>query len=720
MPPLYFTELQTMGTENEWIELTNTVDHPIDLREYSITTYGGSGTPSSFFGGYENLSAFGTPAIMENQTYFLNAEDLYIDDHFAQGTGINDNFYLYKVANNGNNFGKYYYIGFHYTNWWDSNAEVFLNESQKYQKEQSYLEAYVYQITLPHEWYFGYQYVRLETSNDHKYEQNMPIGESPSGWADYLDLDWESLVDGHVTTPNTETQALADYWLAEYGITMKSSTLRSIYVKSDLHYGWRLDFVDDNDGTTYANTNVRTNSNFWKISSLPYEGKIFVNDNHPDTTLYYSHYTGGMVSGPGTNIEEIDLTNETHFKHYTNEAFFQNTSRTYGSTTIDFTSTHVRSQITTVTLQAPILADTIYVNKNNGWTVSGPGEDIVEIDLDLHNENNGSWLFPIGATYRDHSTSGSPLFPLPHLIVVTDQLSDPDGNKNELYYNGIVYIWNWNSSIRVKPGLGWGTNGPAPEPAGGWSIQAYFDGDRYYWGNHYTLGTESKGTDNSVVHPAYGSVNVVINEINGAFIELYNRGNTAVTLNGWKITGMGAYAVLSGIIQPGGFQLITEPFIFPPFHPGTGGRFSLFDDLGVLTSSIGYQTDVSGNQYSFTQRHIDGVGPDFAYNDSMATPWAMGVEGAQKNADWDIAQPRSTGSENYDGITFLQIGKMDGQPWGLIEDLSDYNPEWTDGILGAERIEDMYSNNWDIVFCLSGVSSENQWVLNEYIPSVFG
>ncbi|MBC8872166.1 MAG: lamin tail domain-containing protein, partial [Planctomycetes bacterium] len=645
------------------------------------------------------------------QTYYLNAEDLYVDNYWADGSGTYNNMYLYKVSN-GNDYGKYYHIGSSWTAWWDSNDEVFLNEDDKDSKSLGYLEDYVYQVNLPSNWWMRHQYVRLNSADQHKYENNQQLSSTNPGGS-YLDLDFEAMVDGAIT-PNTETQALMDYWSAEYGRTIQSATLDDYYVYDTLTFGYRLYLYDDNDASYITNVYMPSSSNFWKITSMPYQGTIFVNDNHPNTMFYYSHYTGAQVGGPGANIQDIDLTDGTYFDHHTNEAYFQDESRTYGSTTIDFTSSNVQNQITAVDLAAPILTDTVHINKNTGAIRAASGANTVEITIDLMVDDQ-TFLFPMGATYRDYTANGGPTRNLGHLIVVDDSVSDPDQNKNELVANGRVYMYNHVSRDYEGDPVGWGTNGPAPEPADGMSIQAYFDGSRYRWGDQMTIGTESPGVDNSVAAPAYGSVDVVLNEINPAFIELYNRGGTAVSMSGWKVTGEGDHFTMSGSIGPGGYKLVTEAEMYIPFTPGTGGRVSLFDDLGVLVSSIGYQTDVAGNQQSYTARHLDGMGPDYGYNESMTTPWAQGVAGAQKNGDWEINIDRTTDSENYKGLTFLQIGTIKDSDWSLVENLSNYNADWTDGSFGVKKIDQIYINNFDVVFCLSGLSGNSQWILDDYV-----
>jgi hypothetical protein len=706
-------EVQSSGSDDEWVELANTIADPVNLKNYSIGIGGGSRAPSSTFGDYDDLGEFGVAADLMDHTYYLNAEDLYIDTYWADGTGTYNNFYLYKVSN-GNDYGKYYSIGSSYTNWWDSNDQTFLTEDEKDGKSLGYLEDYVYQVRMPADSWARHVYIRLNTGDAHKYENNQIISTTNPGGS-YLDIDLEAMVDGNVTTPNTKTQALMDYWMNEYTKTLKSATLEDYYVYDTLTFGYRLYLYDDIDGTMIGNIYMPSSSYFWKITSLPYGGTIFVNDNHPNTMFYYSHYNGAQVGGPGMNIQEIDITDDTYFEHYTNELYFEDDSRTYGSTTIDFTSANIRNQISAVTVTAPILTDTIFVNKNTRAFTSGPaGGDIVEIMVELM-EDDFSYLFPRGATYRDYTTAGAPSRGLNHVIVVDDSKSDVDGNKNELVANGQIRMWNHGLNDYEGAAVGWGTSGPAPEPAGGMSAQAYFDGSKYKFGNFWTLGAESKGVDNSVAAPAYGSVDVVINEVNPTFVEMYNRGGSSVNLNGWKLTGEGNTFTMSGSIGPGGFHVVSESDFYIPFTPVTGGRISLFDDLGVLVSSIGYQTEVPGSGYSYTQRHIDGVGNDYGYNDSQLTPYAMGDMSAQKNEDWVMGEARSTGAENYDGLSILQIGTIKDSPWSLIENLSMYNPDWADGSLGAKKIDQYYLNNFDVIFCVGGMNAASSPLLNDYL-----
>ena len=706
------TEIDSTGSDGEQIELNNVVSNAVNLYNWSITTESGSRKPSSYFGDYEDLSSFGVPGVLDDQTYFLNADDLYIDNYYAFGT---DNFYLYKVRA-GNDYGKYYVIYETTLIWWDDNDKVFLNETEKDMKSLGYNKEYVYQVELPVDWFFRHQYVALDQGDDHKHENSQDLSSvMPTG--NYLDFDWESLVDGNVTTPNDETQQLSDYWNESADHTrLRYATLEDLYVTSDLDITETyLALYDDRSGIQIRSINMPTSPWFWKISTLPYEGIMFVNDNHPDTMFYYSHYTGGQAGGSGAYIEEIDITNDTYFTHYANEPYFQDTERTYGSTNVNFTLANAKSQITTVTLTAPILTDSINVNKNTGAIRTNPGANTIEISLDLM-EDDYSWLFPRGQTYRDYTRNNAPTMGTSPLIVVTDEFSDIDQNKNELVANGQLSVWSHQHKKYIGAPIGWGTNGAAPEPAADMTAQAYFDGSRYKFGSYWTLGKESIGSDNNVPATAYGSVDVVINEVNPAYVELYNRGGSTVSMSGWTITGEGDYYDMSGSIAPGGFMSITESVFYIPHTPITGGRVSLFDDLGVLVSSIGYQTDVDGNQQSYCARHLDGIGEDYRYNDTMGQPWANGDPEAQENADWDHNVDRTPNSENYKDLTFLQIGTVVKEsPWSLAENLSNYNADWSEGTLGVKKMDSIYINNFDVVFSLASPSTSNQWILDNYV-----
>ena len=707
-------EVQSTGNLDEWVEMVNIMNYPVNLYDYALSSEGEAGRrPSSYYGGYSDLGQFGVAADLTDHTYYMNAENLYVDTYYAAGTGTYDNFYLYKVSS-GNDYGTYYRIGSSYTVWWDSNDEVFLNDEDKDEKSLGYLEDYVYQISLPADWWMGHQYVRL-VDNDNKYDTNQALYTTNPG-GNYLDLNWMTLVDD-AQANNTETQALGDYWMAEYGRTLMSASLEDMYVKDDLTFGYYLYLYDDITGDYMTSIYMPSNSNFWKITSLPYGGTIFVNDNHPDTMFYYSHLNGARVGGPGANIVDIDLTDATYFDHYTNEAFFEDSSRTYGSTTIDFTGSNARNQITTRTITAPILTDTIYVDKNSGAIRNDDsGANTLTINIDLEGDDY-SWIFQRGATYTDWTLSYTPTRSLSSIIVVTDDDIDPDGNKNDLPANGILYTWNVTSNKVPGAPTGWGTSGPAPEPAGSMTAQAYFDGSKYKFGEHWTLGAASKGIDNSVPDTAYGDTTITINEVNPTFVELYNRGSTAVSLSGWRITGEGNSAGLSGTIQPGEFKVIPESTFQVPFTPGSGGRVSIFDDLGVLVSSIGYETEVT-NTYSYVARHLDGVGVDYGYNDSMLQPYAKSLDSEtdQPNADWNIGPARSTGVRNYAGTTILQVGTVrKDSPWSLAENLSAYDSSWGPGALGTKSIGDYYLGNWDVVFALGGLSTQSQAVFNNYV-----
>ena len=713
VPDLYFTEIQSTGTREEWVELANTGDHPVNLHEYAITTEGGWRGPGSFFGDYGDLSEFGVSALIDNQTYYLNAEDLYVDTHYSAGDDSLDCFYLIKVKES-NEYDTYYHVGGEFRVWWDNESKDFLTGDEKDSFDQAYQESNVYQILVPGGWFHRLVFIQLDPDNDLKYETDQDIFEYDPG---PLNGTFPLQLDMHSPGATNESLAFHEYIEDEYNLTVQASTLQEIYVRSDLDQGTFLDLTADDDGTFLTRVNLTDSPHFWRIDSLPHDGIIFVNDNQPETMYYYNRLSGERVDAPGVNIVEIDLTNDEHFDHHVGEPYFSTSFVQFGDDDlwIDFTDPNIAPQITTVTLTAPILTDTVFVNKNTGAFSNGPaGGNIVEINLDIMADDY-SWLFPRGATYIDYTLSSTPIRSLDHLIVVDDRECDHEGNKNELLANGRLYIWNNKEESYEGPRMGWGTGGPAPEPTGLWSTQAYFNGNHYHWGSMWTLGTESRGEDNSVPAPAYGSADVVINEINPAFVELYNRGGSSVRVTGWKLTGEGNTYTLSGTLYPGGFKIITESHFYIPFTPSTGGRLSLFDDLGVLTSSVGFQTDVSGDQYSWCARHIDGVGVDYRFNDTMGQPWANGVVGAQKNADWDHAVPRSTASENYDGLTFLQIGSDSEGNYNILDEITEYNPDWKDGCYGTEGVGDLYLGNWDVVVVVDGLDETNAGLLNEYL-----
>ena len=716
-------EIQSSGTANEWVELTNTQRDPVNLYDFAVTTEDSTERPSSFFGDHKDLSAFGTDALLDDQTYYLNAEDLYIDTYWARGSW-DSNLYLTKVKE-GNEYGTYYHYGASTTTWWDANEQEFLSEDEKDAMPLGYLEEHVFQLTLPSDWWIRHQYVILDPGDDHKYETDQELADTYPSSEHFLDLDLRSIVDPD-TPGNNESRALGVHWSGDSTRSLRSASLDSYYVRNTLTYGYLLSLYDDHDGSYITRIHMPNSPDFWKIPSLPYQGTIFVNDNHPETSLSYSRITGARVYGPGEHIIEIDLTDSTRFKHYTNEEYFRDSTRRYGGTTIDFRDGHIRNQITTVKLKAPILTDTVFVDKNSGNFSAGPGgERIIEIPIDLNGDEE-TWLFPVGATYIDYTDPATPRKNLSHLVVVTDELSDPDGSKNEFVTNGMVRMFNTEHRAYVGEPVRWGTSGAAPEPIPGMSAQAFFDGDRYQWYDHMTLGPESPGMPNCAPAPAYGRSDVVINEINPTFVELYNRGRATVSLEGWFLTGDSDREVLDGTISAGGFRIISEIDFPVPFTPVTGGRVSLFDDLGVLVCSIGYQTDVPGNQYSYVARHIDGIGTDYGYNDTRTRPWLhrdefygfydqFDTEDAQKNADWDHGPRRTLGAENYGGVTVLQIGRTTGDPWSLLDHISEENPELANGTFGVRRLDDITLMDWDVVFCVRDLSYFNQWILNNYV-----
>ncbi|MCK4613476.1 MAG: hypothetical protein KAU14_01635 [Thermoplasmata archaeon] len=207
---IYPTEIQDTGNSNEWVEMVNTIDKPVNLYELYLSPESGTTrAPSTYFpDGVSDLSAYGVPADLNDHTFYLNAESLYIDRYYTD-------FYLYKVKT-GNGYGKAYYKGGgSWMVWYNDSGGEFINETERNNTPPNYLDN-IYQIDLPDIWFFRHQYVLLNGDN----ETGCSLYDHDPG-GNVLDID----------LGNTSS-VFADYLVAEEGGLLNISTLEGIYIDS--------------------------------------------------------------------------------------------------------------------------------------------------------------------------------------------------------------------------------------------------------------------------------------------------------------------------------------------------------------------------------------------------------------------------------------------------------------------------------------------------------
>ncbi len=244
-------------------------------------------------------------------------------------------------------------------------------------------------------------------------------------------------------------------------------------------------------------------------------------------------------------------------------------------------------------------------------------------------------------------------------FTIDDKAVDSVGDQDNIPGNSMVGFFKVGTSSMAADAEGWGACGPGLNPirVGGtsWSTQLYYDSGKYSTKGEWTIGPATKNALNTgLSKPSLGSSNVVINEImpgSGGYIELYNSGNTPVTVGGtnpWWITAGDDQVKLSGSIAPGGFL----PIYRGDRVSATRDNVALFNDLGTLVSQIGWNITPIADGKSIGQ-HLDGMATSVAYNDTTATigdKWAKPVEA---NLRWDLNADPTEGVSNYDGIKTL-------------------------------------------------------------------
>lgn len=182
--------------------------------------------------------------------------------------------------------------------------------------------------------------------------------------------------------------------------------------------------------------------------------------------------------------------------------------------------------------------------------------------------------------------------------------------------------------------------------------------------------TPTFGSANDAPAPNLGGVDVVINEVlpNNAsgeeeFVELYNKGASAVDIGGWFITdGDDGYTVPSGTTIPaGGFWVlrgstwVAQAIFFDDLY-NSGDNVYLFTDDWVKVDQIGWSTNHGVGRS--LGRIYDGKGWFYAYDDPtlLESGWNEGKY-------TDNGTPGTTNEGNISPDDILpSIGKPSQEP----------------------------------------------------------
>ncbi len=329
----------------------------------------------------------------------------------------------------------------------------------------------------------------------------------------------------------------------------------------------------------------------------------------------------------------------------------------------------------------------------------GGAEDLSQYYLSL--EENPSGVGDEFGLYDLTSYDDDGLLEDDEFLVVTSDQHDLGE------YKGMGIYWKSNNSLVSE--VRWSYNGLAPDPVSGLSAQLPWDSEKkeYLFGS-WTLGPATKENRFAGPVPDFGKGDVVINEVNEGFVELFNRGSGSADLGGYQLCGVRKAHTIPGgtVLEPRDFLEIDGSEL----DIGTqeeGGDVKLLDDQGVLVDLISYDPNGPGEAgHSIVSRHFDGIGPRGVYQQDEAWGWDVAD---QENEWWEFEAPESEGSSNYLGTSILidEVGVFDYLNASL-------NP-YKDGILKADVANTNYLEEWDIVMYQGALNSAVVPRLTDYL-----
>jgi hypothetical protein len=146
--------------------------------------------------------------------------------------------------------------------------------------------------------------------------------------------------------------------------------------------------------------------------------------------------------------------------------------------------------------------------------------------------------------------------------------------------------------------LRYGLWGPVPAPLHGESTANAFPAESNFNPKNFGLATNpTPGYSNNILPPAYGTSNICINEvysdgqdIDNSFIELFNKGETPISIGGWNVISRARYTVPGNtVLAPGAFWVLTESAYPEGFQvPLSGGSICLETNNHVIVERIGW------------------------------------------------------------------------------------------------------------------------------------
>jgi len=282
-------------------------------------------------------------------------------------------------------------------------------------------------------------------------------------------------------------------------------------------------------------------------------------------------------------------------------------------------------------------------------------------------------------------------------IVVTDEEIDLAAYKRVG-----IYLKSDNSLVSDTA---WSFAGMTLDPVTSWSAQLPYDNDnKEYVFDKWTLARPTRGARNIVPVPNFESYDMVINEVNADYVELYNTGVSTVTLDGYKVAGYrNAYTIPADTeLEAGGYYIIPKTSLF---IGDNGGDIKLLTELGVLCDVItwGPQGRVAD---SYVARHIDGLGARGVYQEEDANEGYPDLP----NLWWEFEVDDTKKERNYPGTTVFvhNIAEAFGY-------LNDSGSQYRGGIHQG-MVEDIASlPSWDAILYNGTVESDQAEVLTDYL-----
>ncbi|MEE9552979.1 MAG: lamin tail domain-containing protein [candidate division Zixibacteria bacterium] len=233
---------------------------------------------------------------------------------------------------------------------------------------------------------------------------------------------------------------------------------------------------------------------------------------------------------------------------------------------------------------------------------------------------------------------------------------DPEGDSVTLYHI------QWYELDHMR----YGNIAVAPPPIQGHSIglEPYSPGYAYVWSFDFS-------------EPDWGETDIVINEINAHgnwnegsnFIELYNKGDSIINLEGWRVVCDTIYDLPSeAMISPGGFYPVDETNFPENFDMDSeADNIYLISEDSRLVDQVGWSSD-HGENVSF-MRFPDG--------DVDTSYWNRGCRGYNDNSsvNFENGFPSRGAPNRHESPGFVVIGARAVGSEGTV-DLYWTNPIW--------------------------------------------